>query len=148
MGKRKHRKRKKFARPENVITIPVKQEKEPKSQIISKSAEFPLTDEDKVIYVYEINAAQKVSEVVNVSYQALMVGSWVTLLRFDSEHGFLHGHRRISLRNEQEVVFTAGVKRKGTPHHWLTWAIEYLIKNHLDYKKSFLKRSETFDKAQ
>lgn len=62
---------------------------------------------------------------VNVSYQILVNRVWVTVLRFDSEHGYLHGHRKISIDSADEIVFTAGVVKKGNPHHWLTWSVEY-----------------------
>ncbi len=147
MVKSKFRKHKKVVRPEKVVPLPVKQEKRQVFRGVSKSAKITLTDEDQVIYVYEIDAAREVSEVVNVSYQILINGSWVTILRFDSEHGFLHGHRRISSGDEREIVFTAGVKRKGTPHRWLTWSVDYIKKNYLNYKRAFLKRSRGFDKV-
>lgn len=110
--------------------------------IIKKSVEISLTDEDKIIYIYECNEKNDIVEIVNVSYLIFTKEKWITILRFDSEHGYLHGHRRISLNNEREVVFTAGVKKKGGPHRWLTWAVQYLKKNCLDYKRGFLRRSK------
>ena len=78
MVKSKFRKHKKVVRPEKVVPLPVKQEKRQVFRGVSKSAKITLTGEDQVIYVYEIDVAREVSEVVNVSYQILINGSWVT----------------------------------------------------------------------
>lgn len=147
MGKRKYRKRR-IIRPEKVVSIPVKRGNIVERSLKQKSAEITLTDEDRVIYVYECDEKNEIVEVVNVSYQALIDDSWVTILRFDSEHGYLHGHRKVSLNDETEVVYTAGVKKKGSPHKWLTWAVQYLKKNCDDFKRSFLKRSRRIDKRK
>ena len=148
MGKIKYRKRR-IIRPEKIVSIPVKREIISEGSIKQRSAkEINLTDEDKVIYIYECEERNKVVEVVNVSYQILIDSNWITILRFDSEHGYLHGHRRVSLNSEREIFFTTGVKKKGDPHKWLTWAVQYLKKNYNDYKRGFLKRSRKVDKEK
>lgn len=107
-----------------------------------------MSEEDKVVYVYEVYEDGKIAEVVNVSYQVFIKDDWVTILRFDSEHGFLHGHMRISIDDPTEITFTAGVKRKGDPHTWLTWAVERIKKTYPDYKRGLLKRSKSIDKKK
>jgi len=111
-----------------------------KVKTYQKSATIVLTPEDQIIYIYERDENNKTIEVVNVSYQILIDSCWVTIIRFDSEHGYLHGHRRVTLDRESEIVFTANFfPKKGGPRRWLTWSIQHLKEKYLIYKKSFLK---------
>lgn len=129
--------------------IPQKLSKKIKPKKVCKAPkEFNLSGEDKVIYVYDVYENGKIAEIVNVSYQLLIDDNWITILRFDSEHGFLHGHMRISINDPTEVAFTAGVKKKGDPHTWLTWAMKRIRKSYLEYKRGFLKRSKLIDKKR
>lgn len=139
MGKKFNRKRRK-SKPEKIFNIPVAREIK-KAKTFQRSAPIILTPEDQIIYIYECDENNKTIEVVNVSYQILLDSDWVSIIRFDSEHGYLHRHRRISVMNAIEVVSTAGVVKKGSPRHWLTWAVEHLKKNYLDYRNNFLKKA-------
>jgi len=136
---KKFRKRKGKIRPEQIFNIPVVGEIK-KVKTFQKSTTIVLTPEDQIIYIYECDENRKTTEVVNVSYQILLDFNWVSIIRFDSEHGYLHRHIRVSVENEIEVVSTAGVVKKGSPRHWLTWAVEHLKKNYLGYRKNFLKK--------
>lgn len=138
MGKKFRKKRRKI-RPEQIFNVPVTR-KIKKVKTYQKSATIVLTPEDQIIYIYECDENRKTIEVVNVSYQILLDSDWVSIIRFDSEHGYMHRHRRLSVSNEIEVVSTAGVVKKGSPRHWLTWAVEHLKKNYPDYRKNFLKK--------
>lgn len=138
MGKKFRKKRRKI-RLEKIFNIPVAREIK-KSKTYRKSVTIVLTSEDQIVYIYEYDENRKTVEVVNVSYQILINSRWETIIRFDSEHGYLHGHRRISVANDVEVVFTAGVIKKGNPQRWLTWAVEYLKKTYYDHRRSFLKK--------
>lgn len=138
MSKKFRRKRRKN-RPEKVFNIPVKREIK-KVKTYQKSVAFTLTPEDQIIYIYECDENRKTTEVVNVSYQILLDSDWVSIIHFDSEHGYLHRHIKVSVSNDIEVVSTAGVVKKGSPRHWLTWAVEHLKKNYPDYRKNFLKK--------
>lgn len=142
---KKYRKHRKRIKPESFFSIPVKPEVK-KRKTVEKKARIALTEEDQIVYIYEKDENKNISEVVNVSYQVLVNDEWVTIVRFDSEHGYLHCHRRISVKNESEIVFTANyIPRKGTPHRWLTWATQHLKKNYLIYKNNFLEKKMAVD---
>lgn len=147
MTKRKFRTHKKFPKLEQVKNIPVKQNKEIRHKKVSKIySEINLTDEDMIIYTFETDEEGSATKIVDVSYQTFINNEWVTILRYDSEHGFLHRHMRISLYSQAEILSTDGVKKKGTPHNWLTWAIEDTKNRYLDYERGFLRRSKVVDK--
>lgn len=55
---------------------------------------------------------------------------------------------KISLNSQDEIISTSGVKKKGNPHNWLTWAIEDTKQRCLDYKRGFLKRSKIVDNGK
>jgi len=144
MGKKFRRKRRKN-KPEKIFNIPVAREMK-KVETHQVSATIILTPEDQIIYIYECDKNNKTTEVVNVSYQILIEDRWITIIRFDSEHGYLHCHQRISLNSEGEIVFTRNyLPKKGGPHRWLTWSIQHLKKNYLVYKKSFLEKKADID---
>jgi hypothetical protein len=140
MGKRFRKHRKKIYY--NSTAIPIKPNKQIKyypPTCITK--EIIITEEDKIIYVYEIDHKRHCTKVVNVSYQTFIDGKWISIIRFDSEHGKMHCHKKPSLYKE-EFTTTVGVIQRGNPHKWLTWAIEDTKDRYLDYKRSFLKRSK------
>lgn len=104
----------------------------------------PLTASDRVTYSYSYKKDRNntILEVVNVSYEVEIDDEWITILRFDSTHGKMHCHMRISLQNPEEVVVPGGwIARKGTPKNWLSWAMKDIRKKYLNYRKGFFKRS-------
>lgn len=100
-----------------------------------------LTETDRITYVYAITDNRKIVNVVNVSYDLKVNDKWVTVVRYDSEHGYLHRHDRIK-NSEVEVTTIFGVIKKGDASEWLTWAVNDIIKKNQDYKTGFLKRNK------
>lgn len=103
---------------------------------------YLLTDSDRLTYVYCINSKNKITEVINVSYELLINKKWITIVRFDSSHGYLHRHMRISLNDPNTTTDNINVIKKGNPSMWLTWAIKFTNKSYYDYKLGFCKRSK------
>ena len=114
-----------------------------KESLIAK--EFSLTEQDRITYSYKIDDRGKYLEVTNTSYEARVENQWITIVRYDSSHGYLHRHTRISLSNETEITSTDRVVKRGDHHNWLTWAIKDLRANFVDYRRLFFKRSKTID---
>lgn len=134
-----HRRKKQFRQIKNfLVTLQTKAEKPKSFRIISNS--FLLSENDRLTYIFQIDEQGKVIEVTNVSYDILIKDSWMTVIRYDSEHGFLHRHSRISLSNPEEIETTIGVKKKGDPRVWLTWAIDDIKSRYLEYRKKFTKK--------
>jgi hypothetical protein len=89
------------------------------------SREIPLTETDRVTYVYERDKrTDAIQEVINVSYETWFEASWQTILRYDSTHGYLHQHTRFSLTQEREAITMENVSLAGSYQDWLTWAIK------------------------
>lgn len=104
--------------------------------------EFPLTTQDQITYIYKIEKGEYV-EVTNVSYDIKIENRWMTIVRLDSSHGYLHRHIRVSLDNTDEA--TGGEIEQGSHHSWLTIAVEDLKVNFLEYRRLFFERSEVVD---
>lgn len=104
--------------------------------------EIFLTEADKITHIRKVDSKRTILEVVNVSYETKIDDEWITIVRYDSTHGFLHRHLRVSLDDLKEIINTTGVKKKGTVHVWYTWAIKDILSKYLDYKNSFMKRSK------
>lgn len=117
---------------------------------------FPLSFEsglttDRLTYSYRRDQTGKVTEVTTVTYDILVEGDWITIVYYDSTHdpkeSYLHKHIRVALQNPSDTPTLEGVKRRGNPSIWLTWAINDIKNNFQIYKKNFLKRSNLTDKV-
>ncbi len=130
-----------FGKEKELLGIVESTRYKPKAFTNKKSQQFNLTEEDRVTYIYEITNDRKVVEVVDVSYEHKVNDQWFTVVRYDSEHGYLHRHSRIH-DFQKEIVTTIGVKKKGDAGKWLTWAIKDIISRYENYKKGFLKKNK------
>jgi hypothetical protein len=120
--------------------------KKEKGFLLTKKSDQLLTTIDRLTYIYVIDInTNKTIEVVNVSYEIKIEGDWKTIIRFDSAHGYLHRHSRVSLDDEKETTTRDSVKQKGDPKRWLTWAIHDIQKNFIEYRRLFFKRSKIID---
>lgn len=137
MGKRirKHRQLTKIDYKDSIPVIPPT-----KISLKTKSNIFLLgkSGEDRIKYIYEVDNKNRCVNVVNVCFDILIDGNWTTVRRYDSEHGVLRFHQRKSLNSDEVFVVTADVKKRKTAKHWLTYAVEDLKKNYLNYKAIFL----------
>lgn len=114
-----------------------------KERLKENRAEIPLTEEDRITYIYKIDQKGIVREVTCVSYEIFINETWITIVYYDSSHdSILHRHVRVSLKNSSDAPSTDGVKKNGSQHRFLTWSIEDIQHNYLMYKKHFLKRSQ------
>ena len=114
--------------------------------LVTKKSDQLLTTTDRLIYIYIINTkTNKTIEVVNVSYEIKIEKDWETIIRFDSSHGYLHKHSRVSLADKKETTTRDSVKQKGEPERWLTWAIHDIQNNFFEYRRLFFKRSKAID---
>lgn len=103
---------------------------------------FPLTPQNQITYIYKKEKGDY-TEVTNVSYEIKIGNIWMTIVRFDSAHGYLHQHIRVSLTDANDP---AGAEVKtGTPHEWLTFAIADIMDKYLEYRRDFFERSNTDD---
>ena len=109
--------------------------------------EIILTHEDRITYLYKRGPNREIIEVTNVSYEILINEEWTTIIRYDSSHGELHRHKKVSLEDDRDTPTTIGVKKKGSHGNWLTWAIADIKSRFEDYKRGFLKRSKVIDKS-
>src|SRR3990167_49079 len=137
---RRHKKR--FRLPRDFI-LPVKQSKliEETDKLTRHS--FPLSDNERITYVYSRNKRNKITEIISVIYDLFIQGEWVTVIYYDSAHGSLHRHETISFEDRRDITTEENVKKKGTRERWLTLAIKDIQKRSSYYKKLFLKRSNT-----
>jgi hypothetical protein len=120
----------------------IKQQKKVAQSIRIISREIPLTKTDRITYVY---ARDKITftirEVINVSYEAWIKKHWLTILRYDSTHGYLHQHTRFSLTKEKEFISKAHLLQTGSHQDWLTFAIADIKTNFSSYRRAFFHRS-------
>jgi hypothetical protein len=117
-----------------------------KDFFVTKKGDQFLSPTDRLIYIYIIDAkTNSTTQVVNVSYEIKVEGTWQTIIRYDSAHGYLHKHSRVSLDDNKETTTRDSVKRTGKPKQWLTWAIQDIQKNFVEYRRLIFKRSNVVD---
>lgn len=113
---------------------------------LRKTNEQLLTFVDRITYIYKVNAStRQIVEVVNVSYEVKIEAKWITIVRYDSSHNYLHKHIKVFLESELEITTRDRVKQKGDHKSWLTWAIDDVQKNFYEYRRLFFKRSKIID---
>jgi hypothetical protein len=106
-----------------------------------KKDDYFFTERDRVTVIFGIKE-DTIKGVINVSYEVFINNKWITILRFDSVHGYLHRHTRISLDNPDTTVENFSVIQKGGPKEWLTWARKYMNKYFYKCKVGFCRRSK------
>jgi hypothetical protein len=123
-----------------------KQQKKIAQTIRIISREIPLTETDRITYVYARDkTTDDIREVTNVSYEAWIERNWLTILRYDSSHGYLHQHTRFSLTEQKEFINKEHILQDGSHQEWLTWAIENIKTNFLAYRRAFFNRSDLYE---
>ena len=103
--------------------------------------EIILSGHDRIKYSYR-KVGNKYVEVINSSYETFINTGWVTLVRFDSAHGYLHRHSRLSLTDTEEYITKEPISDRGSHHEWLTWTLRDLTSNFYDYRTSFFERNK------
>lgn len=144
---RKHRSRKRRYHSVRVIKKLIKLSKEYSSKpkfipVQTFPEEIYLSSSDKITHLSLVAGDKGIVEVTNVSYEIRIAENWITIVRYDSVHGYLHRHKRISVNDSAELIDREGVKRKGNPGVWYTWSIKDIQKRFLEYRAEFAKRSK------
>lgn len=62
-------------------------------------AEIYLSGVDRIFHAGVIDKNGDLVEVTNVSYEIKLNDKWVTIVRYDSAHGYLHRHKRSEISN-------------------------------------------------
>lgn len=103
--------------------------------------EITLSPSDRITHSRVLDENNNTVEVTNVSYEIRFMDEWITIVRFDSTHGYLHRHMLVSLESGIWIVNRGGVIRKGSPNLWYSWAIKDIQRNFSAYRTGFTKRS-------
>jgi len=106
-----------------------------------KKDEYFLSSQDRITVIFGVKKS-KIEGIINVSYEIYISKKWITILRFDSAHEYLHRHTRISLDNPDTTVENFSVIQKGKPKDWLIWARKYMNKYFYECKVGFCRRSK------
>jgi hypothetical protein len=87
-----------------------------KDLFVTKQGDQFLSPTDRLLYIYVVDInTNTTTQVVNVSYEIKIEGAWQTIIRYDSAHGYLHKHSRVSLDDDKETTTRDSVKRAGEP---------------------------------
>lgn len=115
-----------------------------KTKIKRIQNDFLFSQNNRVTYVYLRSLKDNaIVEIVTASYDILINEKWHTVIRYDSHHGYLHRHERLTLKDERSLI--KRIELPGTHSDWLTWAIQDLLKNFEEYKQSFFDNNSIID---
>lgn len=106
-----------------------------------RPGEIMLSENNRITYIYKQIETGNIIEIVNASFEVKYLNKWITILRYDSHHGYMHRHRLITLDEETEIVDKIGVKQKGTTKRLLRWAIDDIKTNYIFYKRKIISRT-------
>lgn len=148
MPKKKFRKhRKNWFSLIKTTSTPVKRNKQRREEPPEKCRHsFPLSvlNEDRITYVYKYLQSKQGRNIVQiscVSYEIFVANSWKTIVYYDDAHGEFHRHVMVTINDTKGNVSTLGVRQKGGRRKLLDWAIKDITRNHIYYKREFLKRN-------
>ena len=140
---KRQRKRSKPTDP-NLLPKPKKSKKLSTIKVTERKTQFiQLSETDRVTYMYGIDSRGNILE-VTVSYDIRVKNNWETVKLYDNTHdlNYLHRHTKIAPSIEEDIISTVGVRKKGSPHNWLTWCIDDIKARYRLYKSSYLRRTK------
>ncbi len=96
---------------------------------------------DRISFSVLRNSKNNIRKIENISYEVNLNDNWEWIVRYDDHGGvnLLHRHFRVSLKSDQEVESTAGIKKYRNKDYELTWVINDIKRNYLVFRKSFLR---------
>lgn len=106
-----------------------------------RKGEIFISENNRITYIYEENNERRIIEIVNVSFEIQYKNKWITIVRYDNHHGYMHRHKMITLDTESEIVEKTGVRQKGTHKRVLSWAITDIKSNYIFYKRKIIART-------
>lgn len=105
-----------------------------------KKGQLKYSKNNRGTYIYKLDKSGEILEIVCVSLEILIKNKWVTIVRYDTYHGQIHKHLRLSYESNATVVVNCGLSNDLTKHMLLTWAIKDISKNYISYKKEFVDK--------
>src|SRR3989344_8041428 len=88
-----------------------------------KRITFYLTELDSITQVWEVDKNNACIKVITVTYHLEYKGKGYDVVRFDTEHGYLDCHHRVSIQENIDVRAPQDwIIEKGTPQDWMNWA--------------------------
>lgn len=99
-----------------------------------------LSENNHGTYIYKIDKNGTILEITCVSLEILIKNKWTTIVRYDTHHGQIHKHLRLSVKEKTTVVEECGFKKNADKKKLLTWAIKDITKNYIEYKKDFMDK--------
>lgn len=116
-----------------------------KETLHSQSRNIPLNTAqlDRISFSVLRNNKNRLRKVENVSYEINVKEKWEWVVRYDDHGGvgLLHRHFRISLKDSSNVESSEGIRKYKNKDYELTWVCNDIKRNHLIYRRKFLKNS-------
>ena len=88
---------------------------------------YLFSHEDRVSYIYETDNKNNILNIICVSHEINIDDKWITIVRYDSEHGYLHRHTKISIEDITETVFDI----YGFYHYYFLMSKKIQLKNNI-----------------
>ncbi|MEK7550430.1 MAG: hypothetical protein AAB535_01440 [Patescibacteria group bacterium] len=102
---------------------------------------YHLSETNRITRVYRKLPTGEISAIICISLDCYFNRKWRTILYYDTVHGYLHRHERLSLKDMSETISTQNVKKKGSQNQLMNWVIRDISRNYISYKIKFLQNS-------
>ena len=109
--------------------------------MIKRLGEILVSENNRLTYIYKESEIKKIIEIINVSFEVKYKHNWITILRYDTHHGYMHRHSLISLDEKTEIIDKIGIRQKGSSKRLLRWAIDDIKSNYISYKRKIIERT-------
>lgn len=115
----------------------------PKEILHNHTGNFPLNiaQSDRISFSVLKNEQNKIRKIENISLEINIEDHWEWIVRYDDHGGVgsLHGHLRISLKDNSYIESYVGIKKYRAKDFELTWVCKVIQKDYLVYRAKFLE---------
>lgn len=96
---------------------------------------------DRISFSVLRNEENGIRKIENISYDININDKWEWVVRYDDHGGTgnLHRHYRINLTDERTIESAAGIRKYKNKDHELTWVCNEIKRDHMIFRKRFLK---------
>jgi hypothetical protein len=121
--------------------VPVKPNVNKEVKYIEKKGYFPISETDRITYVLKLDQNYKKAIITCVSLDILFNDEWITIDRFDTEHGYLHQHVLTKIGEEPKVVIPT-IKKNASLDYIFDWTVNHFYNNFYFYRRHFIKNNK------
>lgn len=99
---------------------------------------------DRIGFTLKKDKKGIVVKIDRITYETLINNKWEWIFRFDDHGGFgpIHGHLRVSLKNDAAIEVNDGIKKCKDKNAYISWIYKFFRKQYIDIRRRFIKENK------